>query len=395
MAKMGPEWSIGKVSTDTKMMKPEVEARSETGNTWELAHYTQEQPVPLLEPVYELKLTDLFDEPLEVLEGVSVVLKAERSPMTIRAYQFVQYGSGHRIWVYVDLVWGAGVQPWLIASSAAAGQINGGITTILQRAGYTNSTLGSSGLRRHEAEQNKEHNWNGYLRRFFDLSSIYNCLFVDQGRWDLDIGMEDGLPYLELHFDNTRPTRLECHDGYLLRRSQWPFIEHLIGKKLCSIHGDLVSEEVIKTYYEGVWMEWGAEVGMPTPIETPYTGTLTDDRLRVYANLPGFVTMDTELAPIEPNPDEWVLLKCGEMRFGEKSTELSPTQLRKYFEDPIETYHTHTGKMNYVWTKPANSFEWELIESKKSDEADYIAKPQPKYSGWFADLLRWFGLRRV
>ena len=142
-------------------------------------------------------------------------------------------------------------------------------------------------------------------------------------------------------------------------------------------------------------MEWGAEVGMPTPIETPYTGTLTDDRLRVYANLPGFVTMDTELAPIEPNPDEWVLLKCGEMRFGEKSTELSPTQLRKYFEDPIETYHTHTGKMNYVWTKPANSFEWELIESKKSDEADYIAKPQPKYSGWFADLLRWFGLRRV
>lgn len=403
MAKMGAEWAVGRGEPDRGMIAHEVEAQPGTAIALDSGHFSRQQPPPLLEPTYELKLSDLFDEPLEVLEGVSVVLKAEKSPMTIRGYQFVQYVTGHRTWVYIDLVWGVGVQPWLIADSSAVRQINGGITTLLQRAGYTNkpsagrsfNVVEDPTFRRHEVAQSKEEGWDGYRYRFFDLTSTCNLLIQGAGRWDDEVGYEDGLPYLDLHFDNSQPTRLNHPDGYLLRRSQWPYLEQLIGKKLITVGGQLVSQEVADTYHGCHWVEWAAEVLEPTPPNSPGVGKLTDNKLRVYANLPGFVTMDTELAPIELNPDEWVLLKCESLLFSDEHPELSPAQLRKYFENPIEKYCTRTGKMCYVWIKPADSFEWELIESKKFDEEDHIVTLQPKYSGWFADLLRWLGLLRV
>lgn len=395
MSKLGAEWALGRGSVAHGILAQEVEAQSGTAITLDSGHFSRQQPPALLEPTYELKLTDLFDEPLEVLEGVSVVLKAERSPMTIRGYQFVQYVTGHRIWVYVDLVWGAGVQPWLIADTSAVRQIDGGITTLLQRAGYTDLSQSGPGLRCHEMKQSKDNGWEGYRHRFFDLGAVRNYLATGQGWWDEEIKTEDGLPYLDLHFDSGRSTVLEHPEGYLLRHEECPYIEHLIGKKLLMIRDQLVSEEVAATYYGGELLQWGAEVLEPTPFPTPYAGKLTSDKLRVYANLPGFVTMDTVLDPIVPNPKEWVLLRCRSLRFSDTYRDFTISLLKKYFEEEITDFHTSTGKMNYVWAKPANSFEWECIEGKNSDEVDPINTPQPKYSGWFASLLRWFGLRRV
>lgn len=389
MSKLGAEWALGRDST-------EVVVPAQNTNHWDDDPHTQHRlPAALLEPTYDLKLTDLFDEPLEVLEGVSVVLKAEQSPMTIRGYQFVQYVTGHRIWVYVDLVWGVGVQPWLIADTSAVRQIDGGITTLLQRAGYTNLSHGGPALRRHEVEQSKESGWEGYRHRFFDLGAVRNYLATGQGWWDEEIKIEDGLPYLDLYFDSGRSIVLDHPEGYLLRHEECPYIEHLIGKKLIVIRDQLVSEEVAATYYGGELTQWVAEVLEPTPFQTPYTGKLTGDKLRLYANLPGFVTMDTVLDPIVPNPEEWVLLRCRSLRFSDTYMDFSISLLKKYFEEEITDFHTSTGKMKYVWAKPANSFDWECIEGKKSDEADNIATLQPKYGGWFAGLLRLFGLRRA
>lgn len=359
-----------------------------------------------LEPVYDTKLFDLIDKPLEVLTGVSVVLRDVSSPMTICAYRFVEYGTGIRVWIYVDLLWGEGVKPWLIAQAAALNQIQGGICTMLLPAGYrpTTSEYGSSALRPPIVAQESLWEDDSCINRFFDLQAHVAQKYHAMGVWDSEISIEAGQPYIDLHFDNNWTTELRISSSsVLVRRSQWTHIEQYFGSPWYWADGKLIPEAMIKERPDRNY-DIRRYTFEPAPSwDNLHSLTLTDAGMRVYANLPGFVTMKTELPQVQLDPDEWVLISwaCengGEYTSKETHRTISPGQVRESFEGQQkihyptrESRHDESGS-HQIWEKPPFSTEWVLTETYRTDvhgrRIDPNAvPPTPKSRGWFARLL--------
>jgi hypothetical protein len=359
-----------------------------------------------LEPVYDTKLFDLIDKPLEVLTGVSVVLRDVSSPMTICAYRFVEYGTGIRVWIYVDLLWGEGVKPWLIAQAAALNQIQGGICTMLLPAGYrpTTSEYGSSALRPPIVAQESLWEDDSCINRFFDLQAHVAQKYHAMGVWDSEISIEAGQPYIDQHFDNNWTTELRISSSsVLVRRSQWTHIEQYFGSPWYWADGKLIPEAMIKERPDRNY-DIRRYTFEPAPSwDNLHSLTLTDAGMRVYANLPGFVTMKTELPQVQLDPDEWVLISwaCengGEYTSKETHRTISPGQVRESFEGQQkihyptwESRHDESGS-HQIWEKPPFSTEWVLTETYRTDvhgrRIDPNAvPPTPKSRGWFARLL--------
>lgn len=359
-----------------------------------------------LEPVYDTKLFDLIDKPLEVLAGVSVVLRDKASPMTICAYQFVEYGTGIRVWIYVDLLWGEGVKPWLIARDAASNQILGGISTMLLPAGYrpTTSEYGSSALRPPVVAQESLWEDSSCIDRFFDLQVHVDQKYRALGVWDSEISIEAGQPYIDLHFVDSWTTELRISSSsVLVRRSQWTHIEQYFGSPWYWADDKLIPEAMIKERPDRNY-DIRRYTFEPAPnLDNLHSMTLTDAGMRVYANLPGFVTMKTELPKVQLDPDEWVLISWvyengGEYASKETYRTTTPKHVQESFEDQQTIHYVtwesrhHEAGDHQIWEKPPFSTEWVLKETYRTDEHGRridpnAVPPPPKSKGWFTRLL--------
>lgn len=360
-----------------------------------------------MEPVYDTKLFDLIDKPLEVLAGVSVVLRDVSSPMTICAYQFVEYGSGLRVWIYVDLLWGEGVKPWLIAQAAAMNQIRGGICAMLLPAGYRPSISdhGSPALR--PAIKAQESLWtdDGCLARFFDLQVHVDQKFRDLGTWESEIGIYAGQPYIDMDFDNDRITGIRIsRSSVLVRRSQWTHIEQYFGSPWYWADSGLVPEAMIKERPDRNYDIRRYTFEPATGFNNLHSMTLTDVGMRVYANLPGFVTMKTELPEVQFDPDEWALISWvyengDEYALKETHLSITPKHVRESFEDQQtihyanwESRHHDESGSHQIWEKLPFSTEWVLKDTYRTDDQGRridpnAVPPAPKSKGWFTRLL--------
>lgn len=361
----------------------------------------QETWIPQPEPVYELKLTDLFGEPLEVLEGVKLVLSPKSGPMSIASYQFVQYGSGIRLWVYFDLVWGEGVKPWLIDRQTAYEQILAGIATVLARAGYRASKeeFATERLRPPVLGQMKHLREEGFLARFFDLQSAAANGFTAVGQWSEDVQEEAGLPYMELTFTNNQwDAVFQTDHGVLLRRSQYPHIDKYIGQSLWYVDGRLIPEEMLATRQGGTVGQYLFKFTAAEAFDASHPMTLTDTTMRVYANLPGFVTMDSPMPLCEMNPEEWILVNW-EMpnpdsfhtvvHSGKNFFKLEHRDVAEGYTDADEVLYYVNSRVENKWVKEANSIEWTLA-STRTVEDDMPVSPIKR--SWFSRLLATLGI---